>query len=441
MAVVPVKRGETVYLRLEDFTPPWRQAAVLSQSGSKLVLAVRVVESEVADKTDSLSFFVAGSQTFILVEGDLSRVRSQCVTSHRALEVDVALILDRSQELLHSETLQFVSASEDLGVPQRSNLDVERGLLKQALNSDSEESGESEEEEPDEVLRLLSKAKKVKHEKATGSDKPKEKEERKRSRYTLLEKKEKADETTTGLDHLVEAMKESMVLGSQKLDLTSLVQMEMLKELRGKQRRNKSSRSSRSDKSQSSDADSSSSSQAREKLKGAGKALKAFRRGKKEMRKNPLKHVKRYIKEVEEQLGANHNTPYQLSDYSKRISWGKMKSLQRVHFAASEILQTVLKGRSELAALQLTQLLRATHQCCLDQGSWQTAWLLMDMVDPLERQKFGGEIQEIERVASYVRAMQDLEKRNKKHLTDGEDDRKSGKGKNGKGKKKEEATE
>ena len=106
MAVVPVKRGETVYLRLEDFTPPWRQAAVLSQSGSKLVLAVRVVESEVADKTDSLSFFVAGSQTFILVEGDLSRVRSQCVTSHRALEVDVALILDRSQELLHSETLQ-----------------------------------------------------------------------------------------------------------------------------------------------------------------------------------------------------------------------------------------------------------------------------------------------------------------------------------------------
>ena len=65
----------------------------------------------------------------------------------------------------------------------------------------------------------------------------------------------------------------------------------------------------------------------------------------------------------------------------------------------------------------------------------------MDMVDPLERQKFGGEVQEIEVVASYVRAMQDLERRNKKQQTDGEEDRKNGKGKNGKGKKKEEATE
>ena len=442
MAVVPTKRGETVYLKLEDFTPPWRQAVVLRQTGKKLVLAVRVLAGEITDKTDSLSFFVAGSQNFILVEGDLDRVRSQCAATHRALEIEVALILQRSQELLDSDTLQFVTASDDLGEPQKSNLGVERNLLKQALDSDSEEFGDSEEDEPDEVIRLLNKAKKMKHEKASGSEKQKGAEDRRRTRYTLLDKKEKTNETPSGLDRIMETMKEDAMLGSQKLDINALLQMEILRELRGKQRRSKSSRSSRSDKSQSSDSNSSSSSsQTREKLKGAGKALKAFRRGKKEMRKHPLKHVKRYIKEVEENLGANRNTPYQLSDYSRRISWGKMKTLQRVHFAASEILQTVLKGRSELAALQLTQLLRATHQCCLDQGSWQTAWLLMDMVDPLERQKFGGEIQEIEVVASYVRAMQDLERRNKKQQTDGEEDRKNGKGKNGKGKKKEEATE
>ena len=442
MAVVPTKRGETVYLKLEDFTPPWRQAVVLRQTGKKLVLAVRVLAGEITDKTDSLSFFVAGGQNFILVEGDLDRVRSQCAATHRALEIEVALILQRSQELLDSDTLQFVTASDDLGEPQKCNLGVERNLLKQALDSDSEGFGDSEEDEPDEVIRLLNKAKKMKHEKASGSEKQKGAEDRRRTRYTLLDKKEKTNETPSGLDRIMETMKEDAMLGSQKLDINALLQMEILKELRGKQRRSKSSRSSRSDKSQSSDSNSSSSSsQTREKLKGAGKALKAFRRGKKEMRKHPLKHVKRYIKEVEENLGANRNTPYQLSDYSRRISWGKMKTLQRVHFAASEILQTVLKGRSELAALQLTQLLRATHQCCLDQGSWQTAWLLMDMVDPLERQKFGGEIQEIEVVASYVRAMQDLERRNKKQQTDGEEDRKNGKGKNGKGKKKEEATE
>ena len=57
MAVVPAKRGGTVYLKLEDFTPPWRQAVVLRQTGKKLVLAVRVLAGEITDKTDRSFLF------------------------------------------------------------------------------------------------------------------------------------------------------------------------------------------------------------------------------------------------------------------------------------------------------------------------------------------------------------------------------------------------
>ena len=99
------------------------------------------------------------------------------------------------------------------------------------------------------------------------------------------------------------------------------------------------------------------------KLCSAGKALKAYRQTHRAMKKQPLKHVKRYVREIKEQLGATNETPFSLSDWSKRINWGKNKSLMRLHYGMSEVLETLLKGKSEQAALQLTNLLRATHQC------------------------------------------------------------------------------
>lgn len=131
------------------------------------------------------------------------------------------------------------------------------------------------------------------------------------------------------------------------------------------------------------------------------------------MKKQPLKHVKRYVREIKEQLGATNETPFSLSDWSKRINWGKNKSLMRLHYGMSEVLETLLKGKSEQAALQLTNLLRATHQCSLDGGNWKVAWLLTHLADPLDRPRFGGEAQSLEIIASYVRAMGDLEKRSK----------------------------
>lgn len=109
----------------------------------------------------------------------------------------------------------------------------------------------------------------------------------------------------------------------------------------------------------------------------------------------------------------------------------------RYHFALSEVLQVLLKGKTDQAALQISQLLRATYQVALDNGEWKTAWLLLDMADPVERPRFGGDVQDLENVAAYVRAMRDLEKRSKTWAPKGNEEEESGaKGKGKKGKNK-----
>ena len=158
------------------------------------------------------------------------------------------------------------------------------------------------------------------------------------------------------------------------------------------------------------------------------------------MRKNPMKHVRRYIKEVEYHLGASAETAYNLSDFTRKLNWGNQRTLLRVHFALSEILQTLLKNQPEQAALELVQLLRAVHQTNLDRGSWRASWLLLRYADPIETPKFWGEPQDLERVAGYLNALQKLEKR-AKGLGKGDQEEGGGKGKKGKQNPKKQAEE
>lgn len=112
----------------------------------------------------------------------------------------------------------------------------------------------------------------------------------------------------------------------------------------------------------------------------------------------------------------------------------------RVHYALSEILQTLLKNQPEQAALELVQLLRAVHQTNLDRGSWRASWLLLRYADPIETPKFGGEPQDLERVAGYLNALQKLEKR-AKGLGKGDPEEGGGKGQKGKHNQKKQADE
>lgn len=439
-----MKVGDTAYVRLEGFDPEWRQAVIVTaRSGGELLLAVRVSKSELALQSFSSFEIASDSGTFILVEGDRKRLRSTCPYPHRSLEVEPRKLLTNARVLQEEDPATFATASEDLPKePKAEKLNL--GLLDE--DSQTEESSEGSDNSGEGVLRLLKKAGKLQRDRgipgAERSGRSKSKD-----RYPLLETQKKSQSLSL-LDRTLEELVpkgNNAASSSQQMDVNSLIQLELLRELKGRGRSKKSRSAEEEYLSSSSRADS--SSVEGEKLRGAGKALKAFRQKRKQKRRNPLKYVRRYVREVEDQLGVVDNSAYKLIDYTRRLQWGKFKTLMRFHYALSEVLQELLRGKAHQAALQVTQLLRATHQVALDNGEWKTAWLLLDLPDPVEKPRFGGEVQDLETVAAYVRAMHDLEKRSKTWKPPAAEDEegapakgkgKRGKNRNGKGDKAEE---
>ena len=427
--------GDCVYLRLEGFNPSWRQAVVVAgKKNGSLRLGVRVTANEADTKAGLLTSFSVGGETFILVEGSLDRLRPACTQAHRSLEVDHALVLSSALETLKDDNIQYATASEDLSDAGGTMFPKPPAHRQKLVSSDSEEE-ESEESDADHALKMLKRASKSETGMVTGKDKSKKGLSKTKSRYPLLARTgEKAKNLSAASDPLAWMMQSASSAEPvvDPMQMNALIQMELLKELRGRKAKSKTMLE---DRSEDSDSSLETSSGGDEKLKGAGKALRAYRKNKRRMRRQPEKHIRRYIKEVEEVLGVGPEGAYTLTDYTRRLSWGKNHTLHRLYFALSDVLQTVLKGKLSLVGLQITQLLRAIHQASLDGGSWRTAWLLLDLPDPLDKPRFGGEAQQLEVVASYVKAMSDLEKKSKTFIRF-EDDTGSNMSQKGKGKTK-----
>ena len=307
--------------------------------------------------------------------------------------------------------MQYATASEDLAEdPKKKKAPLLQSRA--PLSSDSEEE-ESDDSGGDDVLRLLKRASRTGTERATGSADAKGKKPKKSARYPLLAEsrslrdKNRADPVALALESMVSGQNQSLDNGQ----LSMIIQMEVLKQLRDKKGQKPAQKSDSHENSGNSSLEESSSEE--ERLKGAGKALRAYRKSKRRMRKNPEKHIKRYVREVEDFLGVTSDGAYMMTDFSKKLAWGKNHTLYRIHYALSHMLQTVLKGKLSQVGLQITQLLRAIYQANLDGGSWKTAWLLLDIQDPLDRPRFGGEAQQLEVGATYVKAMTDLERRSR----------------------------
>ena len=231
----------------------------------------------------------------------------------------------KALSILDAEDLDvcFATASEEL-IEDKAVKKVAPLLKEDSSGSSlSEESGESEGEDLLRMLNKASRAKNVVQGGATGSGEVSRPSRANKARYPLLEGKEfkkDKDNSASSLDKLLQLQ----LAGNGKLmsgdQINALLQMEILKTLKGK---GSSTREVNKGSSDSSDSEAASSSDTKEKLRGAGKAMRAYRREKKEMLKNPRRHIRRYIREVEETLGVSRDTPYLLTDFTRRISWGK----------------------------------------------------------------------------------------------------------------------
>ncbi len=58
--------------------------------------------------------------------------------------------------------------------------------------------------------------------------------------------------------------------------------------------------------------------------------------------------------------------------------------------------------------------MKSLHQTAIDQGDWSLSWHLSTLRDPFQRTRFGGSERELEAIASYTRAIDDLEQRMRK---------------------------
>ena len=191
--------------------------------------------------------------------------------------------------------------------------------------------------------------------------------------------------------------------------LVALQLTDRLKKDRRRARRHRTrSDSSRSSKVSSSSSDSSRSSRShRHRRTGHAKAIESYQASKRRMFRRPLHHIKKYVKEVERELGAEDGKPYNLTDMGRKVSWGKQRNLQRCHFLLSDILEKLLKGKTEEGTLQVVLGLRAVHQAAID-GEWTVAWMLTHLPDVWSKEQWGGDPEDLGNVANYLRSMQEL---------------------------------
>ena len=74
----------------------------------------------------------------------------------------------------------------------------------------------------------------------------------------------------------------------------------------------------------------------------------------------------------------------------------------------------MLREKWERAALQVVLCLKSVHQTALDNGDWSVSWMLTPLNDPISKAKFGGSMEELSQVTSYLRSMAELEKNTEK---------------------------
>ena len=148
---------------------------------------------------------------------------------------------------------------------------------------------------------------------------------------------------------------------------------------------------------------------------GAAKSIHNYTQHGKDMFKEPRPHIRKYLEECMEEIGAEPGQPWALTDVTKRIGYGNnFRNIHRMDWMLRHILKYQLAGEAEAAALQTVLCLRCLRQVKHDDGSWRTAWMLTHLKDPIFPSRFAGSEQQLELIANYNKAIEELEKKTKR---------------------------
>eukprot|EP00438_Fugacium_kawagutii_P014673 Skav232094 [mRNA] locus=scaffold2353:82224:85792:+ [translate_table: standard] len=377
---------------------------------------------------------------FCLVECPFHRLLSGVSGEVKELATDLRVLLEEAQKtVLSEEDPVYATASDPGEVAKQSQKKKKKKKAKAASSSSSSE--ESEEEDPANLALALRQkwlggdTNGGRQEEKHGSRSPGHR--RRSRRFALIEKKSKRERAASSWENISdELVLRAATPGGDPLH--SLLALQLAQTVKDRRKHRSSRRRSKSTSSGHTSSDSSEDVKDRS-LKGHSKAIKDYQSSGKRTQEDPVKYIKRYIRQMEDELGAR-DRPFRVVDYNKKIFWGKNRSLQRCHYLVSIILELLLKERMDQAALQTVLTLQALHQCSLDGGSWEVAWLLTHVENPFEKKMFGGDPQNLQSVTSYLKTMSDLAKttdslRSKGWGKGDQEDQDAGKS-NGKGNKK-----
>lgn len=366
----------------------------ISQDWIKVVVRAK----RAGEVADHFTTFSLDGKTYFLAEVRRHQLQAFHEGECLDLAMDVSALVTKGKSVVESdEEVTYATASDTHQVPAAGR--DRRPKPEPESSSDSA----SEESDLEATLGRLKKSwlgEDIKSEKDT--TKPKTK-----GRYPMLQESKVQKASGSKESPLQEALLRSLKKGGDPLQ--AMLAMQMLEKFE-KKRHSRHSRSRSSSKSSSGSTSSEESSHRRHRTKGHARAIEEYQASRKRMRRKPLRYIKQYIKEVEEELGVEGGKPYTLHDFGRKISWGKQRSLQRMHYLLSEILTLLLQKKYERAGLQTMLGLRALHQTALDQGDWSLSWMLTHLPNVWDRKQWGGSAEELANVASYLRSMEELNK-------------------------------
>ena len=397
-----LKSGHRGYLQLstEFKSPRWREALVVSVDDEWIHALVKCSQEE--SELSGLSTIQHDEAFFVLVEAQTHQLRLGVAGEHLKLDTDVGQLRKAGLGLIQSDTELIYATASD---PEKRTA----RLKKKQQSSSGSGAVSSESGDPDDNV-VLDRLKKSwlggGIEDAEKKPKKSKKAEKSSKRFGLIEKK-KTKSSGTGEKEAHAAMLKAAASSSDPIQgLLALQLAQSLKKEKSKRKSRKKSTSSSSDESSSADSSDESSSSVEKGEKGHSRAIYAYKKSGRNMFKHPLRYVRRFVRTVERELGAQ-DTHFRIVDYNKKIWFGKQRNLQRCHYLVAVILEMLLRQEPEKAALQTVLTLQAMHQAAID-GDWQVAWMLTHVEDPFQRKLWGGDAESLQHVTSYLKSMNEL---------------------------------
>ena len=111
-------------------------------------------------------------------------------------------------------------------------------------------------------------------------------------------------------------------LASEQDPLKAWVNLQVYKDLQKDHRRKHARRHQHSDEDDS--GLNSPGGEERRKKSGAARAVEGFEAAKRRMKRHPLRYVRRYVRDLEKELGAQ-GRPFRIHEGSRRVPWASRK--------------------------------------------------------------------------------------------------------------------